>query len=477
MGGNGSGKTTLGMLLAGIIKPQSGQIKLNGSESNGNSPIVGFLFQDPDNGLVATTVEREVAFALENQNMNPILMNEIVNATLNSFHLENFRQRLVWQLSGGEKQRLSLAGLIASKPDILFLDEPASYLDYTGAQLLNRTLEEITQANPDIIVLRVTQFARVAEKYKRILIIGKGSILRDSSPEEIFSDSEFIESNHISPPLKYLTHHMAEAPKKKETIANNRQETILELQNVNYSYDKEANNRVVFDLSLSVFRGEIVTLMGSSGAGKSTIAQVICGLLGPESGEVSFSDSNIKAVMCFQQPERQFYLETVYDEVAYGVKVKVASDALVKARVRESLEFAGLDYSVFKNRDPHSLSGGEARKLAFAIILALDADVLIFDEPTCGLDDEGVFGFIEMVRNLKQLAKAVVIISHNSDVIGEVSERIIYLKDGRVDYEGGLIEFFTMDKYKETVDIPAVIQYQIENCESVITSRMSDMLK
>jgi energy-coupling factor transporter ATP-binding protein EcfA2 len=136
VGGNGSGKTTFGLLLAGILNPQAGEILINGQSISEvkQKPSIGFLFQDPENGLVATTIDREVAFSLENQNIDSSVMKPLVEKQLEVFDLLQYRDRLVWHLSGGEKQRLSLAAIMISKPRILFLDEPASYLDYKGGR-------------------------------------------------------------------------------------------------------------------------------------------------------------------------------------------------------------------------------------------------------------------------------------------------------------------------------------------------------
>ncbi len=465
MGGNGSGKTTLGMLLCGILKPQCGTISIDDNSGNGNHPGFGFLFQDPDNALVATTVEREVAFSLENRNYPLPVMEKIVNRTIKDFDLDNLRERLVWNLSGGEKQRLSLAGVLAAGPQILFLDEPASYLDYRGARKLDEILDEISGKNEKITVIRITQYPTVADKYPRVVIIENGEVTKDDCPDKVFSDPDMLRRAGLRPPMKYLKpRDDIQAVKKSENNI-----PCVDIDNVSFSYDS-GNSDVLNNLTLTINRGEVIGLAGESGSGKSTLAQLLCGIYGHKKGKITFRNKKGRAVMSFQQPERQFFLDTVYDEVAYGIKDNIESIALLNERVEDSLKLAGLKFDLFRNRDPHTLSGGEARRLAFAIVLALEYDMIIFDEPTCGLDENSIRNFSRMVKKLKSDNKAIIIISHNGDVIGELADRIALLDNGKIEYCGDALEFFKFSKYKEVLSPPEVISYQNNNYGSVLTS-------
>lgn len=471
MGKNGCGKTTMGMLLAGILLPDSGDIIVTSNGDSDKKPVIGYLFQDPDNGLVATTVEREVAFALENQNMPVERMRPLVDDTLDTFHLKEMSTRLVWELSGGEKQRLSLAGLIAASPDVLFLDEPSSYLDYRGNLVLQETLRQISERNPHIIIIRITQFAGVAEEYPRLLLLGQGTILRDDRPEVVFSDSALMTAARLSPPLKYRPEVLTGENETSDAIDKSRAgEAIMTFEDVRFSYDGEQS--LLFDgLCLTLHANEVLALVGSSGAGKSTLAQLACGIYTPDAGHIDKKNRAVRATMCFQQPERQFYMETVYDEVSYGVRRENESDTSIDAVVRASLKLAGLDADKFLQRDPRSLSGGEARRLAFAILLALDSDIIIFDEPTCGLDDEGITGFLRTVDLLRRNMKSVVIISHNSDVILETADRIVALAEKKAVYDGSVWTFFTRSEFKELLETPQVISCQINELGDVDETR------
>lgn len=479
MGANGCGKTTLGLLMAGLLKPDSGTVQVDvdghASGQDGVDPVVGFLFQDPDNGLVATTVEREVAFSLENRNMPSMRMREIVGKTLAFFGMDSIRERLVWNLSGGEKQRLSLAGLFASERKVLFLDEPASFLDHPGAQQMDMILRQIKEAEPKLTVVRITQYARVAETFARILVMAHGEIIADGSPDAIFRNHDMLTRIRLRPPLRYMP-AKSDFPRKATYETNMAKSKPLAIfDRVGFSYENGRGSVLFKDLSFQIYRGEVLGLVGPSGSGKSTLAQILCGIYQPTTGSIQFPDPSCRVSMSFQQPERQFFLDTAYDEVKYGIKEHIKSDTLMTDAVRNSMEIAGLDYGKFRQRDPHTLSGGEARRLAFAIVVALNTDLIIFDEPTCGLDDGGIGAFRKLVRSLKSSGKTIVIISHNSDIIADLADRVALLKDGNIVTTPPPKEFFTSEDYKAMLSTPEIIEFQIRNYGEVTTVQTDDV--
>jgi energy-coupling factor transport system ATP-binding protein len=478
MGGNGCGKTTFGLLICAIIKPDSGRIVVDGNiigESEDQPPI-GFLFQDPDNGLVATTVEREVAFSLENRNMQSESMQGTVSSTLGLFNLTAMRERLVWNLSGGEKQRLSLAGIIVAKPKILFLDEPASFLDFAGSVKLDETLEQITRVDTSITVIRVTQYPVIADRHDRLIVINEGQLLADDSPAEVFSNKSALTNTGIRPPFSYLTPRSEYSGKtiiSSDTL--NKYDKLLDINNISYSHHCVDGPRLFKQLSLSITAGEVLALVGPSGAGKSTLAQMICGIHAPTEGSIDFINRNHRGVMSFQQPERQFFLDTAYDEIAYSIRAKNKYRSSLDDMVRHNMNMVGLDYDTFKDRDPHTLSGGEARRLAFATVVALDSELIIFDEPTCGLDEAGIGFFVRLVESLRAEGRTVLIISHNSDIIIDLADRIALLLDGTIVRTEATLDFFEQGAYKGVLQFPEVIQYQKRNYGKVKTLRAQDL--
>lgn len=477
IGGNGSGKTTLGLLLCGVLTPTAGRIVIEpaAAEDGDGTPGIGFLFQDPDNGLVATTVDREVAFTLENRNLPAETIRRTVAATLERFQMIRFRDRLVWNLSGGEKQRLSLAALFAAESHILFLDEPESYLDYDGARQLERTLKEFKAADPDLTVIRVTQYPRVAERYRRLVILGGGAVVGDGTPETVFSDSAVMTRSGLRPPLRYFRPRTTNPTPVADGTQNVQREPLLDIADLTFTYDSNDTRLLIDRLSLTIYLGEVLVLVGASGSGKSTLAQLICGLYPPTSGTVRFSSTAGRAVMTFQQPERQFFLETAFDETAYGIRSHGLSDDRLTEAVRSSMETAGLDFETFAGRDPHTLSGGEARRLAFAVVIALGADAFIFDEPTCALDAAGVRGFTTMVDRLRREGKTIVIITHDSDLIGELADRVAVLSEGKIAAVMDRLTFFMSPLSETLLPMPEVVRYQRETTGTVVTTDPNDI--
>jgi energy-coupling factor transport system ATP-binding protein len=476
IGGNGSGKTTLGLLLCGVLTPTSGRVVIepDSAQRTDNENGIGFLFQDPDNGLVATTVEREVAFSLENRNLPTEVIRPRVDATLDRFRLTRYRQRLVWTLSGGEKQCLSLAALFAAGLDTLFLDEPESYLDYDGARQLEQTLRDLRATNPEFTLIRVTQYPRVAEQYHRMVILGEGSVIGDGAPEALFSDQTILAKSHLRPPLNYYQPRST-VPSPPKVDENKRWEPLVEVINLAFTYDSNSQTLLIDNLSLTIRRGEVLALVGPSGSGKSTLAQLICGLYQPISGAIHFASPETRAVMTFQQPERQFFLETAFAEVAYGIRRRGLEADRLSSAVQASMEMAGLDFETFRGRDPHSLSGGEARRLAFAVIVALQADLIIFDEPTCALDESGVRSFKRLVDRLRGEGKTVVIITHNSDIIGELADRVAVLAKGAIAAVVAPLTFFTSPESEKLLPTPEVVRYQRERFGRVTTTDPADI--
>lgn len=477
IGGNGSGKTTLGLLLCGILTPTAGRIILEpaASADGDGAPGIGFLFQDPDNGLVATTVDREVSFSLENRNLPTETIRQAVEATLDRFRMNRFRDRVVWSLSGGEKQRLSLAALFAAGSHILFLDEPESYLDHEGACQLERTLTEFKAADPALSIIRVTQYPRVAERYRRLVILGRGTVIGDGTPETIFSNAEVMAASGLRPPLKYFQPRTPSPAPTPAVDRIGRRDPILEISDLTFTYDSNNPKLLIDRLSLTAFRGEAMALVGASGSGKSTLAQLICGLYPPASGTIRFSTPDGRAVMTFQQPERQFFLETAFDEVAYGLRPRGLPKNRLTEAVRMSMATAGLDFETFSARDPHTLSGGEARRLAFAIVIALGADLFIFDEPTCALDAAGIRNFTAMVDHLRREGKAIIIITHNSDLIGALADRVAVLSEGKITAVTDPLTFFTSSPSETLLAVPEVIQYQQETGGTATTTDPGDI--
>ena len=431
MGANGSGKTTLARLIAGLIEPFRGRLDVG---HNGNQKV-GILFQNPDNQMVAVTVEKEIAFALENQNVPLDEMEIRITQTLERFSITHLRRKLNSELSGGEKQRVALASVMIAEPLILLLDEPDSFLDQEGRGVLKSELNKLMKSAPDMIQVHITQYPATALNYQRLMVIHNGEIIADDTPEVIFRNKQICnQANLIYNPEIIDNVRFPDFYNQKSDNSVNYIKKI-ELRNISYSYPDEPFT-IIKDLNLSILSGQVLGVAGYSGTGKSTLGLMLCGLNNPTNGEIAYYNNNNelipvdeiagKVAAVLQQPERQFFLSTCAEEIEFGPAN--FSHPLNTDEVSSLLDMVGLDAEIFKNRDPFQLSGGEKRRLAFVSILSMIPGIIIFDEPTCGLDQEGVGRFVALANYLKTQGIGVVIISHDGDILRMLSDNILLME-------------------------------------------------
>lgn len=430
MGANGSGKTTLARIIAGLIKPTRGEMRIDLPESLPPVSRIGILFQNPDNQMVSSVVENEIAFALENLATPMAEMEVRVTETLQRFGIEHLRTRLTHELSGGEKQRVALASVMIANPRILILDEPDSFLDSSGMQLLESELKRLHEEQPDLIEIRITQYPDVAKSYPRMLVFVDGRLEADHQPSKIFVARAFCNSAGIVNNDSESEHEDSQAI---ELCTNADVLHSIEAKELSFSYSED--QLVIDDLSFVWSRGEVIGVAGDSGSGKTTLGLLLAGLHKPTKGELLYFDSENYLLglaprpgwvaAAFQQPERQFFLPTCFEEVAFGPR------NFGQTMTRESgsnwLQLVGLEPNEFLERDPFSLSMGEKRRLAFASILSMHPPFIIFDEPTCGLDPRGVGKFMQLTRALKEAAVGQMIISHDRSLLTDVCDRTIRL--------------------------------------------------
>ena len=505
IGPNGSGKTTLARLLNGLLKPSSGEVRIDSLNPEDKKNLrlirqkVGMVFQNPDNQIITTSVEREIAFGLENLNLPYDEIRERVEWALSAFHLWEYKNSPPHKLSGGEKQRVAIAAVLAMRPKYLILDEPTSLLDPEGREMLNLLIRKLA-GEGKITILNITQFPDEALLAQRLLVLDKGKVVLDGTPEEVFKETEKLKNIGLSVPksLEITNGLKGKGFKFKREISKMEDliQELLSLEGVNYSLPimqkktdltgtvkpkvsgyiqiefekldyvynyKSANSKTALkEINLKIEKGEFIGLIGPTGSGKTTLAQHFNGLLFATSGKVRVEDLELKEKetylkrirekvgLVFQFPERQLFEETVYEDIAFGPKNSGLNDKVVDLRVKNSLQTVGLDFDSFAYRSPFSLSSGEQRRVAMAGVLALEPEILILDEPTAGLDFDGVSRVKKMLLALKEKGVTVILISHNLDLVAALAERVIFLKQGKVLYDGPKTNFFKqVEKLKE----------------------------
>lgn len=428
MGSNGSGKTTFAHLIAGLLTSSRGIIKKE--FSNDGSLPVGMIFQNPDNQLVAMTVEKELAFTLENLGQPIDKISEQIQTIARRFHLEHLLKKLTNELSGGEKQKIALASVMISEPELLLLDEPDSFLDQKGKKELFEELEIISSSRPNTTIIHITQFPEAARQYDRLLVFSNATISADNTPKAVFDDTDFCIHNG----LKYAKKSAPSIPVTSlKAIPHINSLDRINCRKLAFGYE-----HTLFDnLTVTFSRSEIVGVTGLSGSGKTTLGLLLNRLLQPSSGDIQYlnqsgdllPDENLpgQISMVFQQAERQFFLPAVKEELTFGPSN--FNQYPDNNQLHQLCSLIGLPFTAFSTRDPLTLSGGEQRRLAVGSILSFLPNFIVFDEPTCGLDITGYEQFKELILQLKDLGIGIIIISHDFALISAVSDRVLTLSN------------------------------------------------
>ena len=436
VGPNAAGKSTLARAVKGLIRPQSGEITIRGKQVGGDGPDrrVGYLLSNPENQLVTSIVEEDVAFGLETQGVKPSIIRAEVDRTLHMLGIEHFRRAMPHRMSCGQQQMVALAGALAPDPEILVLDEPTAYLDPIGGRAVMEVLEKLASAGRTVVY--ITHDMEEASRAHRIALMVDGRVARMEEPYELFRDHEAVKIGRLRQPFAVrLTQalemegialpkpgarlesvvpmiydlvgkrpvfggHPANRPNGK--IETPQHVSGLTYRGVSFRYRSsgKGEGQVLDGLDLKVRMGSTMVLCGANGTGKSTLAQMANGLLKPDSGSVLLEGNTLeetsrlpggipaRAAILFQNPERQVFAETVFDDVAFGPRNLGAVEDEVRTRVVEAMEWTGLTPGIL-DRSPFSLSGGQLRRVAIAGILAMRPRLVVLDEPTDGLDPLG----------------------------------------------------------------------------------------
>jgi energy-coupling factor transport system ATP-binding protein len=475
VGANGSGKSTLVKLIDGLLFPTRGRLTVGGVEIQDRMNLaiirkqVGIVFQSPEDQIVTTTVEEEVAFGLENFAIPHKEMKARVRKILEGFDMWDIRNRPTYMLSGGQTQRLAVASVLAIQPSCIIFDESTSMLDPAARKNLLGLMKSFH--NEGKTILHITHSMDEAAQADRILVLNKGNLVFDGSPTELFIQEKIDERWNLEYPeyniladllrkkgisikdgilspndlISIILEHFSINPRSKE-IENTEMITEQSVKVSGLSFDYLKNTPYVVnaltDVSLSVKSGVGHGLIGKTGSGKSTVLQHLNGLMRPQSGEVTvgnyrLNDENIQlkdivqySGLVMQNPENQFFEYFVGDEIAFGPK-NVGFIGTLSGRVKWAMETVGLDFETFKDRPIKSLSGGEKRKTALASILALKPQLLLLDEPTAGLDPKSRKEVLKSFTSMLADKMTIIISTHNLMDIMELTETLTLLENGR----------------------------------------------
>ena len=400
VGPNGSGKSTLLSALAGLLPLGGGIIERIG-------PVrVALLQQDADNQLIATTVQHELALSVP-VDVPPGEAAARIAAAIDRFHLGELLLRNPHQLSGGEKQRVACATVWLEEPDLLLLDEPLAFLDRAGRQAVIDFVRENHARGAAVVWATPGDDVNLAH---RIVALEDGSIVPNAAIESAPTGGD--------------------EPRRR--VARTSGDVIVEVRGARFAYGE----RTVLDgVDLTIARGECAGILGDNGAGKTTLLLLLGGALRPSSGAVTSHAREHGVLYLPQSPERMFFAETVREEVLFGLRRRRSHpnrDAgALESIARASVEAAGLDPAML-DRSPFDLSGGEMRRVAFAIAFALEPELLLLDEPSTSLDAAGRSALRRLVDGRLNAGGAVVVASHDPVHLHPVCDRTVELQAGRI---------------------------------------------
>ena len=447
IGKNGSGKSTLSKIIAGLSSPDSGIVTLCGIKvfeaNNVDSKAyqkaresIGALFQSPEDQIVTTVVEDDVAFGLENLCASKEFMKQNISNALRAVNMENHRFSDPSNMSGGQQQRVAIASSIATKSKLLVLDEPTSMLDSCAKEDVNKLFDKLQTSGTTIV--QVTHKISECKNADRILMLENGK-LRDVSLLEL--DEFFTEKSPAVIESKSMTENVENsniASKNKHDSNKTNKNTAIEVSNLRLSYSKN-QTPILCDYSLSVKSGEIVAIMGKNGCGKSTLAKAICALIKYDSGSIcvngiKISEKTSKSQMreirknigyVMQLPEQQLFAQTVFEDVAYGPKNFGLEGRELHYRVLNALKSLHIEHLAQKS--PFELSGGQQRLAAIAGVLACNPKILVLDEPTAGLDFEYAKIVLKILSDLHNKGVTIIVITHDFSEAKSLGARIVTL--------------------------------------------------
>lgn len=481
LGHNGCGKSTLAKHFNAILTPTEGRVTVCGIDTADDDKIydirqsVGMVFQNPDNQIVATIVEEDVAFAPENLGVEPKEIRRRVDEALKQVDMYEFREHAPHQLSGGQKQRVAIAGIIAMRPRCIVMDEPTAMLDPKGRREVMKTIKQLNREQ-GITVILITHYMDEAAQADRVAVMDGGRIIMDDVPRKIFAQSEKLRSVGLDVPQVTelccmlrekgvnisneiifeeecadavaalpLKSKIAEIRGEKSVYKESGREEIARLDGVTYKYSVGTpfEKTAVDNVSLGIEKGEFVGIIGHTGSGKSTLIQHLNGLVKPTEGtvfidgrdihgkDVNIRDIRFKVGLVFQYSEHQLFEETVAKDIAYGPKNMGLSEEEIEKAVAEAAESMGITHLLEKS--PFELSGGQQRRVALAGVLAMDPEVLILDEPAAGLDPKGRDKILGLIKQYHERSgKTILLVSHSMEDIVKFAGKVLVMNKGRL---------------------------------------------
>jgi energy-coupling factor transport system ATP-binding protein len=482
LGPSGSGKSTLALALNGLIPhniggKMEGEVCIAGLVSNQASVAdlsqeVGIIFQDPEAQFVTMNVEDEIAFGLENLQVPPEEMDVRIEEALEEVGIAHYRRRKVDALSGGEKQRLALAAVLAMRPQCIVFDEPTANLDPLGTRQVFETIGRLKALDKYTIIIIEHKLDDLMEIVDRVIALtGEGKVFVEGSPETIFETHiqklydegvwvpQIVQLSHqlrqMGVPMHTIPVTLNQAKKMFQTISiqipqnghkpeerkPDKLETAVEVRNLSFEYE---HLPVLSNINLKVFQGDFLVIIGANGAGKTTLAKHMIDTIHPPAQTVFINGKDIiqynskdlirKVGYVFQNPEHQFITNSVAHEIAFGLRQLGISEHEIEEKVQDFLTQFNLQKLAKAN--PFTLSHGEKRRLSVATMLAVGQDTLILDEPTFGQDQRNADALMKLLKHLHLEGRTIIIITHDMTLVAEYAQHCAVMAGGELLFYG-----------------------------------------
>ena len=475
-GPSGSGKSTLAGCINGLNPfsnpgESTGKLIVDGVDAMQSSIFelsahVGTVLQDPDGQFIGLTVGEDIAFALENSCTPQDKMHEITKHAAELVGIEHHLDYAPHELSGGQKQRVSLAGVMVDEVKILLFDEPLANLDPAAGKQAIELIDEIQKKTDTTVLIIEHRLEDVLwRNVDRIVLVNDGTILADLTPDELLS-TNLLRDNGIREPLYITAMRYAgiditkeKKPAHADSVVLDESDQkklrnwfsaqpfspkepegapLLEVKNLSFGYNK--GQQTLKNVSLSVKKGEMVSIVGRNGAGKSTFSKLVCGFEDPNQGEIFFEGQDLlkenirsrakKIGYVMQNPNQMISKTMIYDEVALGLQKSGKSEEEIRAKVEETLKICGL--YPFRNWPISALSFGQKKRVTIASVLVQDPKLIILDEPTAGQDFKHYTEIMEFLRGLNEQGVTVIMITHDMHLMLEYTPRALVFSDGQL---------------------------------------------
>lgn len=476
-GPSGCGKSTLGHCINGLIPASypgksTGTLTVGGlnaaeEDLSGLSKVVGTVLQDTDGQFIGLTVAEDIAFALENDCMETEEIHKTVEKVARLVDVDKVLKHAPYEISGGQKQRVSLGGVMVNDVDILLFDEPLANLDPATGKQAVELIDDIQKRTGCTVVIIEHRLEDVLHRpVDRIVLMEEGRIVYDGTPDVLLT-TDLLPQKGIREPLyvtalKYagvklepamhpdflpelqLSNHQRQQvfdwfSKQPPSPADEKTSPLLQIKNLDFAYNT-SGTKVLKDITLTINKGEMLSIVGTNGAGKSTFSKVVCGFVTPQCGSLTFDGMDLQNLSIkeradhigyvMQNPNQMISKNFIFDEVAFGLVNRGFAMEEIERRVEDALTVCGL--RPFKKWPVSALSYGQKKRVTIASMLVLEPEMLILDEPTAGQDFRHYTEIMDFLSQLNKRGMTVVLITHDMHLMLEYTPRAVVFNDGRI---------------------------------------------